>query len=56
MGKFVLSKKAVFEIATKYYERDSDNEWLKRVHQMSHVTLRKKMKEYNIKTKIVVIE
>ena len=55
MGRFVLSKAKVLEIAVEYYERDSDREWLKRVHQMSHQTLWNKMKEYNIKTKLIVV-
>lgn len=56
MGRRILSKAKVLEIAREYYERDSDKDWLKRVHQMSHVTLWTRMKEYNIKTKVVVIE
>lgn len=56
MGKFVLSKKSVLEIAKGFYERGCDKDWLKRVHQMSDVTLRTRMKEYGIKTKIIVVE
>lgn len=56
MGRFVLSKVKVLEIAREFYERDSDKEWLKRVHQMSQSTLWRKMQDYGIKTKVVVIE
>lgn len=55
MGRRILSKAKVIEIAEGYYERNSDREWLKRVHQMSHQTLWNRMNEYNIKTKLIVV-
>lgn len=56
MARFILSKAKVIEIAQEYYDRERDDAWLKRVHQMSSVTLRNRMKEYGIKTKVVVVE
>lgn len=55
MGRFVLSKAKVLEIAKEFYGRDCDKEWLKRVHQMSDTTLRSRMKEHEIKTKQITV-
>lgn len=55
MGKHVLSKSKILEIAKGFYERDCDKAWLKRVHQMSDTTLREKMKDYEIKTKRITV-
>lgn len=56
MGKLIQGKNTVLAIAKEYYNRDADREWLKQVHGMSHTTLWRRMQDYGIKTKVVVVE